>query len=100
AALIAVVMIALYDGWGTPSEVAGVGAAGSLVLVISVATLVLLQWQGGVLLGILGLSFFGIRLALMHRLGGVTGDTLGAACELAETLILLTLVLVTDLELF
>lgn len=34
AVLIAVVMIALYDGWGTPSEVAGVGAAGSLVLVI------------------------------------------------------------------
>ena len=31
--LIAVVMVALYDGWGTPSEVAAVGAAGSLLLV-------------------------------------------------------------------
>lgn len=75
-------------------------SCGLLVLVIAVSTLVLLQWQGGVLLGILGLSFLAIRLALMRRLGGVTGDTLGATCELAETLILLTLVLVTDLELF
>jgi C4-dicarboxylate transporter DctM subunit len=34
--LIAVVMVALYDGWGTPSEVAGVGAAGSLALVVGI----------------------------------------------------------------
>ena len=34
--LIAVVMIAMYDGWATPSEVAGIGAAGSLVLVMTV----------------------------------------------------------------
>ncbi|CAG0941281.1 partial C4-dicarboxylate TRAP transporter large permease protein DctM, partial [Gammaproteobacteria bacterium] len=34
--LIAVVMVALYDGWGTPSEVAGVGAAGSLLLVTAI----------------------------------------------------------------
>jgi tripartite ATP-independent transporter DctM subunit len=33
--LIGVVMVALYDGWGTPSEVAGVGAAGALVLVVT-----------------------------------------------------------------
>ena len=34
--LIAVVMIAMYDGWATPSEVAGIGAAGSLILVMTV----------------------------------------------------------------
>ncbi len=34
--LIALVMVALYDGWGTPSEVAGVGAAGSLALVVGI----------------------------------------------------------------
>ncbi|HQR12461.1 MAG TPA: TRAP transporter large permease [Casimicrobiaceae bacterium] len=32
--LIGVIMVAMYDGWATPSEVAGIGAAGSLLLVI------------------------------------------------------------------
>lgn len=32
----------------------------------------------------LGLSL-GLRAMMMHRLGGATGDTLGAACELVET---------------
>lgn len=31
--LIAVIMVAMYDGWATPSEVAGIGAAGSFLLV-------------------------------------------------------------------
>ncbi len=34
--LIAVVMVAMYTGWGTPSEVAAVGALGSLILVMTV----------------------------------------------------------------
>lgn len=33
--LIAVIMIAMYDGWATPSEVAGIGAAGSILLVVT-----------------------------------------------------------------
>jgi C4-dicarboxylate transporter, DctM subunit len=33
--LIAVIMIAMYDGWATPSEVAGIGAAGSIILVVT-----------------------------------------------------------------
>jgi tripartite ATP-independent transporter DctM subunit len=33
--LIAVIMIALYGGWATPSEVAGIGAAGALILVVT-----------------------------------------------------------------
>jgi tripartite ATP-independent transporter DctM subunit len=32
--LIGVIMIAMYDGWATPSEVAGIGAAGSIILVV------------------------------------------------------------------
>jgi tripartite ATP-independent transporter DctM subunit len=32
--LIAIIMIAMYDGWATPSEVAGIGAAGALILVV------------------------------------------------------------------
>jgi tripartite ATP-independent transporter DctM subunit len=34
--LIAIVMVAMYTGWGTPSEVAAVGALGSLILVMTV----------------------------------------------------------------
>jgi len=34
--LIAVIMIALYGGWATPSEVAGIGAVGAVVLVVTV----------------------------------------------------------------
>ena len=33
--LIVVIMIAMYDGWATPSEVAGIGALGSIVLVVA-----------------------------------------------------------------
>ena len=32
--LIAVIMITLYGGWATPSEVAGIGAAGALIMVV------------------------------------------------------------------
>ncbi|MFO1322541.1 MAG: TRAP transporter large permease [Burkholderiales bacterium] len=32
--LIAVIMVAMYDGWATPSEVAGIGALGSILLVV------------------------------------------------------------------
>jgi C4-dicarboxylate transporter, DctM subunit len=32
--LIGVIMVAMYDGWATPSEVAGIGAAGSMILVV------------------------------------------------------------------
>jgi len=34
--LIAVIMIALYGGWATPSEVAGIGAAGAVIMVMTV----------------------------------------------------------------
>jgi len=34
--LIAIVMVAMYTGWGTPSEVAAIGALGSLILVMTV----------------------------------------------------------------
>jgi C4-dicarboxylate transporter DctM subunit len=32
--LILLIMVALYGGWATPSEVAGIGAFGALVMVI------------------------------------------------------------------
>lgn len=32
-ALIAIIMIAMYGGWATPSEIAGIGSTGSLILI-------------------------------------------------------------------
>ena len=67
-----------------------------LVLLVAAATVALLEWQGGVLLVALGIGWIGLRHELMGRLGGATGDTLGAACELAETIALLTPVLLAE----
>jgi adenosylcobinamide-GDP ribazoletransferase len=67
-----------------------------LVLLIAAATVAVLEWQGGALLAALGVGFVGWRHGLMVRLGGTTGDTLGAACELAETITLLTLALLVE----
>lgn len=71
-----------------------------MVAVVGVATLALLGWQGGLLLGVLAVGFLGFRQALWRRLGGVTGDFLGAACEVTEAVVLLALVLLADLEVF
>jgi len=60
-----------------------------LVLLTAAATVALLEVLGGVLLVILGIGFLGLRHSLMTRLGGVTGDTLGAVCELTEMIVLL-----------
>jgi len=33
--LIVVIMVAMYDGWATPSEVAGIGALGAILMVVT-----------------------------------------------------------------
>jgi len=43
-------------------------------------------------LAVLGVGFLGFRYWLLTRLGSATGDTLGAACELTETGVLLGMV--------
>ncbi|MFZ4789699.1 MAG: adenosylcobinamide-GDP ribazoletransferase [Candidatus Competibacteraceae bacterium] len=66
---------------------------GLLIALMAMAMVAIAGWIGtGVLIG-LGIGVFGLRQALMQRLGGITGDTLGAACELAETLALVMLAL-------
>jgi adenosylcobinamide-GDP ribazoletransferase len=52
-----------------------------------------LAWQGVVVVALLGVGFLFLRALLIARLGGITGDTLGASCELTETaaLVLFTL---------
>lgn len=66
----------------------------ALVLLIAAAATVWLDWQGGVLIAVLGISVLSLRRGLMARLGGVTGDTLGMACEWSETITLIALALV------
>ncbi|HPF59629.1 MAG TPA: adenosylcobinamide-GDP ribazoletransferase [Candidatus Competibacteraceae bacterium] len=71
-------------------------SSGLLVALIAIATIVFLEWLGGILLAVLSIGFLGLRHAWITRLGGVTGDTLGATCELMEMLVLLTLALRVD----
>lgn len=71
-------------------------SCGAMVLLVALATVGLLEWQGGVLLGVLAAGLFGMRHWLMVRIGGATGDTLGAACELAETAALLVPALLVE----
>jgi adenosylcobinamide-GDP ribazoletransferase len=71
-------------------------SCGLLMLLIAAVTVALLGGLGGALLGGLGVGFFGLRYWLLARLGGATGDTLGAACELAETVALLMPVLLAE----
>jgi adenosylcobinamide-GDP ribazoletransferase len=52
----------------------------------------LLGGPGGAVLAVLGVGFLGFRYWLLTRLGSATGDTLGAACELTETGVLLGMV--------
>ncbi|MBK7982934.1 MAG: adenosylcobinamide-GDP ribazoletransferase [Candidatus Competibacteraceae bacterium] len=73
-------------------------SCGLMVLASAVTAVMALGWPGAALLVLLGVGFFGLRHGVLARLGGVTGDTLGAACELTETGVLLVSVLVTDLE--
>ncbi|MDG4552751.1 MAG: adenosylcobinamide-GDP ribazoletransferase [Candidatus Competibacter sp.] len=78
------------EGLGTPyADYLPRLSCSVLVLLVALATVGLLDWTGGVLLGVLAGGFFGLRHWLLARLGGATGDTLGAACELAETAALL-----------
>ena len=55
-----------------------------LLLGGGVLELWLFGWSGIILLSVLGLALLWWRRLLLQRLGGMTGDTLGAAGELAE----------------
>jgi adenosylcobinamide-GDP ribazoletransferase len=85
------------DGLGSPyANYLPRWSCGVLVLLVAVATVALLEGLGGLLLAVLGIGFMGLRHSLTNRLGGVTGDTLGAVCELTEMAALLVLALLVD----
>lgn len=62
-----------------------------LLLAVAGVNVALLGGDGVMVLMAAGLCLLGLRRMLMTRLGGTTGDTLGAACELTEAVALLCL---------
>jgi len=67
----------------------GAAAPASLAIALVVAVAVL-GWPGVVALAVGSASALGLGAFLARRLGGVTGDVLGAGVELAELAVLLT----------
>lgn len=68
-------------------------AAGWILLAVAVAVLLLTSAIGFLALLIVLAGVWLLRRALISRIGGTTGDTAGAACELAETAVLVVLAL-------
>lgn len=58
---------------------------------LAVAAIALFRWQGGALLLLLALAAMLLKNYFDRRLGGVTGDVLGAATEIVEIFTLLAL---------
>ena len=63
-------------------------SAAVLVLAVIAAALALGEWRAALAAGVV---FFFLRRAALARLGGVTGDVLGAAVELSEAAVLVAL---------
>lgn len=68
-------------------------AAGLILAVALAASLFLAGRQGGFALAGAAIVWLALRQMMMHRLGGMTGDTMGAAVELTEVAVLVALAL-------
>jgi adenosylcobinamide-GDP ribazoletransferase len=96
----AVVLMLLTSAYARPGGMGAIyaehlprPACAALVLGVVSGVALSLAWQGVVVVALLGVGFLFLRALLIARLGGITGDTLGASCELTETaaLVLFTL---------
>ncbi|MFC4766501.1 adenosylcobinamide-GDP ribazoletransferase [Effusibacillus consociatus] len=83
---------ARQEGMGV--HLAGRVSSSQLALATSVLILPLLFWQvkGFVIICICWLAFWWMARIIARSLGGLTGDTYGAICEVLETVFLLTAV--------
>jgi adenosylcobinamide-GDP ribazoletransferase len=92
AVLLTVTVPYLRGPEGTAAAFAGHAGRRELLLatltLLAVAAIVL-QWPGMLLAGLLGVAALALAGWARQRLGGVTGDVLGAAVELLELLTLL-----------
>ncbi|TAM46085.1 MAG: adenosylcobinamide-GDP ribazoletransferase [Gammaproteobacteria bacterium] len=97
AALVALLLTMPYvrpDGIGAEhaAHLPRISAAGVLVAT-GVAVVAWLEWDGLWLLAAAAVAVYGLRYLMLRRLGGTTGDTLGASCEIVEATVLVTLAL-------
>ena len=67
--------------------------AWKVVALVAVVTIILLGWNGILLLAATTLVIYGVRRLLIKRLEGFTGDGAGALVELVETVCLIVLVI-------
>lgn len=68
-------------------------AAAVLALLLVVAAGLLAGKAGALALAVSAAAWLALRWMMMRRLGGMTGDTLGAAVELTEVAVLVALAL-------
>lgn len=97
AALVALLLTTPYvrpNGIGADhaAHLPRVLAAGVLA-VTGIAVVAWLEWDGLWLLAVAAAVIFSLRYLMLRRLGGTTGDTLGASCEIVEATVLVTLAL-------
>ncbi|WP_414659846.1 adenosylcobinamide-GDP ribazoletransferase [Acinetobacter courvalinii] len=64
-----------------------------MVFVITITLLCMFKWLGLIALLVFLVMLFYMRSLFIKRIGGITGDTVGAAIELAETGVLLSTVI-------
>lgn len=95
----------VYLLWSTPYvRPGGIGAAHaahlprtgamSVLLLVAVALPALLGVRGAELLALLAVLLWLLRWLMRQRIGGITGDTLGASCEIVEAAVLVFMTLV------
>jgi adenosylcobinamide-GDP ribazoletransferase len=65
-------------------------AAISVVALVCAAVMILLGWNGLLVLVVTTGGVYLLRHLMIARIGGMTGDTLGASCEITEALTLIT----------
>ena len=92
SALLALLLITPYvrpGGLGSALSAHLPRAAAGLILAVALAaSLFLAGRQGGFALAGAAIAWLALRQMMMHRLGGMTGDTMGAAVELTEVAVL------------
>ena len=65
-------------------------AAIYVLVACAIAVVSVEPWSGVLLLTVTIVGIYLLRRMMLQRLGGTTGDTLGATCEITEALVLLT----------
>lgn len=96
SALVALLLSTPYvrpGGMGSAISAHLPRAAAVLVLLLVAAGALVAGKAGALALAVAAVAWLGLRWMMMRRLGGMTGDTLGAAVELTEVAVLVALAL-------